>query len=473
MSKSTFRRPHTQAQDGPFPLRPGDSSTRVKQIAKTLAVPSSGADPGQYDYEHAKDWCMRNPRVGAYMSRTKRAGPAPRQVADSLSVALAHGYTWVDRATLGPAAVSQIGHHNGSDAADGPPAPPRMAEGHALPLPPWHPSARAAAAQTPVPFDASGVDAFDEEHGFHMSAEGRAQLTESSFEAHAAAALGVLDDVHTDSAHVVAAGLAGKDVTDVAPTAPVTCATLAPLGAGGRVRPEPYLDHGFAGHVTAAAPARPRPFVPPKAPPIAVARSAAHCADPGDWDWGASARALCNTFTMQDGGAFQRDRARADMSRDPLDKHGGAHSQSPTRDLIELDCEAGAHEVEAQSRGECESGREEAEGSGLGTNTLCAQNAEGIGARRGASARDQSEASVQQRRGRATPKMVASDAKAKARHEAAEVSAAAAHAVRARQARWQMQSALLPVLKRDALLEAHAARTEAESIAAVHGDKRE
>ena len=165
-------------------------------------------------------------------------------------------------------------------------------------------------------------------------------------------------------------------------------------------------------------PPAPRLVVPQKLPPSAVLRSAAQRGtSPGNWEWDAVSRSLCNTFTMQDGGAFRNDRAKVSARDTPVDEEAEATALKRAHFV--------AHAA-AQARAVRQSGvvlQPAAAGGSVVPSRECAVE-------QNASKQDHAE---EQRRAAA--------------RQAAEV----AQSVRARQQRWEMQSALLPLLKREAL----------------------
>jgi hypothetical protein len=446
-AKTTFRRPLDPGVDGPFPLQPGESSTRVKQIAKALAVANSGLAPGQYNSDVSKDWCMRGASGGACMSRTDRAQRHAPRFAESLSAALARGQTWVGVARQESPVAARAQPRSASEQyAAAAARMPRMAEGSALELPSRGTSHSPPSIAIPTAVhSAEDVAASDQPA---QDAEGTGDDSEGAPNAAQTAQHHEADTDTLDEANVVVdSARSTRDDTDeqldasheprsaggarAANSAQAPRAQQAPLQSR---QPDTHVVGDATAHESALRQcARGRHvLVPLKPPPPAVARSAAQGDNPGNWDWAAASRALCNTFTMQDGGAFRRDRARAQMTVDEAAASrrlaGLEASQSPAdRDVQHL-----VQRSAASTPQDIVHGAAGATGDSVGHG------------RRAGAAEQHGNA---QRRSKA--ELV--DAKAQAQHEAALRAAEAARGVRERQQRWEMQSALLPVLKRDAI----------------------
>ena len=344
--KGSHRRPHKASLDGPFPIAPGEQSTRAQQMSKHLRVHDSGLGPGEYEGAQALAACKRH-APAATIGRAPRGAAAPPQRAAPISVVL-----------------RQIGQ----DVAPTTPGPDplRLAEGRAC--------LKAAAQPCPLEHAAS------------------AQLTEPQPQG-----LGERLPAHTASSTPTAAG---------------------PLPR----RPDMRL---------AVPSARLRPALPPqKAPPEEVARSAAHCPAPGDWDWGAVSRASCNTFTMQGGGAFRHDRARFADEPAQQDAHRAVHATangtaaSADRDHLAVGMSAFRDPGAAMH------------GSVVADTAGAEQDGEHV--RLSASSK-------------AVAKLEQLDPAVLKRRSHAQRAAEQAQAARTRRQRWEIQSALLPFLKREAM----------------------
>ena len=382
--KATHRRPHNSDIDGPFAVAPGDSSTRVKQIAKTLAMRDSGVDAGQYEADRSKDSCLRNTSTGAVIGTGVRGeGRIFQHHALSISEALAKGQTWVDTAMYGPIGVRQLGGQQGSL------------------LDPWE-----QAAFNMPPY-ASGQA---------LSTRYR-QVDERVLPASA----------HT--AHSVRAS-AGNFVADMGAAAvhvstaqAGTCFSTPRDWDGGAPQMKGHnqvLDSAALACRTQPRPPPARLFMPQKPPPREVLRSAQRAISPGEWDWEAVSRSLCNTFTMQDGGAFRNDRAKPSPSTDQRGAGAGSHKQILAETMASQAAAAAGDPLPGKAPRAGKLGDAGRSGE------------ESPGERKAANA-------------------VALDPMTVQRREAARRAALHAQGVRSRQKRWEMQSALLPLLKREAM----------------------
>jgi hypothetical protein len=400
--KASHRRPHNPELDGPFPVQPGDSSLRVKQIARSLVVPGSGLDPGHYDGPLSKDACMRNTCTGARIGKGVRGGVRPvLHYAVSTSAALAHGHTWVDTALHGPLDVSHFGTQVAADTRsqweDATLRMPRVAEGHALDTL-THRVCRQAGSQL--------------ETGQAQASVGDRRTQEQG---------------------------ASQRMGEVAIQQPGASGTEQDLLTKSRAP-----SSRQAQPVATSMPRDKHRFLPQKPPPPEVARSAVRGSAPGEWEWGAVSRSLCNTFTMQDGGAFRNDRAKAQPCGGRLSCDRSAvqalttpaalpsrqavpseqiHPDSPMcLGMVSIPEEHAAHcNIWPATEGS------EAQGASLGQSVNSTQKC------------------VNHKE--VTEDLMVHESRTFARRAAEE-----AQAVRTRQKRWKVQSALLPFLKREAAL---------------------
>jgi len=122
--RKSFRRPQRPELDGPFPLAPGQVSTRLKQMAKTLATHDSGLGPGEYNAALASIDAHRGHRIGTGCREARM-----KQVYGlSVSQTINYGLDWHC-----PVSVSLV-HSAGTGTAEN---PLRLAEGHAMQTPAW------------------------------------------------------------------------------------------------------------------------------------------------------------------------------------------------------------------------------------------------------------------------------------------------------------------------------------------------
>ena len=455
-----FRRPHNPALDGPIPLYPGDSSTRVKQIAKVLRVHDSGVDAGQYYSDASKDHVMRNTQTGAYMSRTDRCGRHTPHLAESLSAALKHGHTFVDVALGGAAPLDTSTHaHSAAEELRAAAARmPRMAEGHALDLPPWHArnlAAQQLSAASLQPVASALPDPAESEDGFAATAAeapdaAAADVRERADEpvAEGTGSLQQGDGLQDD-----AAGGAQACSDTTAQAAQANATDSANIHSDPGASPEEEASAADAADNCCTDEAQPRGwrrthlYIPQKPPPPEVARSAALHHDPGKWDWVAAGRALHNTFTMQDGGGYRRNRVQVQPSVDKLD----AFRVPPkcTRQHCMAAAEAREHSGQlSPSHGQGLAHQPRAVSAPYSVKAeACSHNLQ-----RESTGKRHTE-QVQAR------KLKALDPTAEARHAAAKRAAGQVQAVQERQRRWQLQSQLLPLMKRDAMLRSVVAPT--------------
>lgn len=459
--RTNFRRPHMQQLDGPFLLPPGEASTRVKQIAKLIMAPNSGADPGQYDVETAKDSCARNVHTGAYISATGRERTPACTVPVSYSQALTHGF---------PYATDICDPHRDAGAV-GRAALPDMTEGRAVQLVPRaripHATAAPTAKATRTHADdasaTAAVHALDssELHGGSHPASAREDTTVAGLSA-----------VHSSSTLV-----ADPTTTCIGSVSKQASSTQVQADSPATLHAERRHDGQPAVHL--------RP------PPPAVAASATRSARPGSWDWCAARRACTGTFTMQHGGAFRHDRARADVTVGELDKY---QARSRTASPVHIGVPAGRTAVACANIGVTCSTRQAGSLADLAGASAAAkvQHAavESMSARPQSSPGAADDDAVQQCQpalvtgaatapGAATveetaaraankqrapgrrrevnaagmdPALFKLDPCAQDRHRAAKKAAAACRRVQRRQQRWRLESELLPMLKRDAAL---------------------
>lgn len=148
--------------------------------------------------------------------------------------------------------------------------------------------------------------------------------------------------------------------------------------------------------------------------PVSLSAEARKSRQPGNWNWHAVARPLCNTFTRQDGGCHKNARAQILSERWPINARVGHHH---TAHML--------HNAETRSRGWHETSYHAQDGPPHTT---------------GSSVRSDS--------GRAPLDIERLVSKHDLQHHrlAAEA-AAAALAVDLRRQQWQLQSALLPLMK--------------------------
>jgi hypothetical protein len=366
--KQSHRRPNRQGLDGPFPIAPGDYSTRVKQIGKCVCVTDSGLGPGEYNSPQAKDVCMRN-APGFVIGKASRDTQGVPHYTASLSTLLSQAQ----------AAESGL-------------------ECHSSPMyPPLHviastgcniPQSCPADIHIPknYPSEASdcGSNAFQAQDG-------------------------------TRSAESLNIGMKETDASR-----------------------EPNTGHMHDRRLC---------HLQKVLPPLSVARSAAHHVAPGDWDWAAVSRALCNTFTTQHGGAFRNDRAKTQIDSN----NKGSTSLAPSSQACDIsqidanDCRQVQHpRVDAADCRQAHAQHQCLTKEDMDQESVISELPSHMNTRHQP---DNSQLASKE----PTKGVMQVDPSAIERHERARQAAEEVQAIQTRQRLWEVQSALLPFLKREAM----------------------